>query len=297
MLMKRAVVGVDLGATKTAVALATARGHLLAEGRFPTPSSAGAAVKALKGAITGLLRRRRMPLSSLRAIAVGVPGVCDVKRGIVIWAPNLKGWRRVPLGRALAAWAGCPVRLENDADMAVRGEAWRGAARGLDHVVMLTVGTGIGGGIITNGQLLRGAGDVAGAAGWMRVGASRLEDVASGPAIGRRFTGDPASTERICRAAAAGHPAARRAVRAAAAALGLAAADLVSVLNPQAVVFGGGVMESAGRLMLPVIRSQVMRHAQPVAARQARIALSPLGNRAGVLGAIRTACLLVELER
>jgi len=183
----------------------------------------------------------------------------------VVWAPNLPGWRDVPLGALWRARFRCPVALENDADMAALGEAARGAARGARDFVVLTVGTGIGGGIVLNGALARGTGGVAGAAGWMRAGGRRLEDAAAGPAW-RRGGG-----------------------RAAAAALGRAVADLVSLLNPRVVVLGGGVMAGPGRAFLPAIRRAVRRHAQPVAARQVRILASPLGNRAGVLGALAAA--------
>ncbi len=296
-----------MGATKTAVALATVKGRLLAECRYATPQSLPkAAIAVLIAHLKALLQRRRLQVSSLRAIGVGVPGVCDPRRGVVVWVRNLKGWRRVPLARALRTWARCPVELANDGDMAALGERWRGAGRGCSHLVTLTVGTGIGGGVIANGQLVRGASYVAGAVGWMRVHPStglrasggRLEDLASGMAILRRFLrvsrtrqllGLPATTERICRAASAGHPLARRVVREAAEALGIAAVNLVNALNPQAVVFGGGVMDSAGKLMLPVIRQAVRRHALPMAARHVRVLLSPLGSRAGLLGAVHTA--------
>jgi len=338
-----AIVGIDLGATKTLVAIASiasgavTRGEhrqrswrrspnagrgssaadagvcILAESRFPTPRSGpGAAIRAVADGIAALLAGKGLPDSSLRAIGIGVPGVCDPVKGVVVWAPNLKGWRDVRLGSALGRRFGAAVMIENDADMAVLGESWRGAGRGMRNLVTLTVGTGIGGGVIANGSLVRGAGDVAGAAGWMPIGGIRLEAIASGPAIVRRYSrlsrrgrrgacprrklrlrlagfAVLRGAEAVCRLAVRGDPAARRAVREAAVALGRATASLVSVLNPEAVVFGGGVMEGAGRLMLPVIRRETLRFAQPVAARQARILLSPLGNRAGLLGALGAA--------
>ncbi len=254
------IAGVDLGGTKIRIGVADRTGRVLRESVIPTPRRGPSRDLA---AIVATLRS----LSEGRRIAVlglGVPGVCD-GRGRVLWAPNLPGWRDVPAAGVLRRALGCRVVLENDADMAALGETGRGAARGCKDALILTIGTGIGGALIVNGALARGAGGVAGAVGWMRVGGRRLEALASGPAI------------------------ARGGVARAAAALGEAVASLVSVLNPERVVLGGGVMDGLGAVMLGAVRRAVRRHAQPVAARRVRIVASPLRNRAGLLGAILSA--------
>ena len=277
--------GVDVGATKTLIAVSRGA-RLLAVDAFPTPRlRARAALRLLGDRIEAL--RRRAGGARLAALGIGVPAVCDPARGRVVWAPNLPGWRNVPLGRILRARFRCPVALENDADMAALGEARWGAGRGCRDFVTLTVGTGIGGGLVVNGALARGAGDVAGAAGWMRLRGTRLEDVASGPAIARAAGRADARSSFL--AAASGDARARRAVRRAGEALGSAVADLVSILNPAVVILGGGVMDGGARRLLPAVRDAVRRYAQPLAARRVRILASPLGNRAGVRGALEAA--------
>jgi len=201
----------------------------------------------------------------IRALGLGVPGGCDPRRGLVGWAPNLPGWRNIRVAGILRRALRCRAVIENDADMAALGERWKGAARGCRDALILTIGTGIGGGLIVNGKLARGANGVAGAAGWMRIGGHRLEDLASGPAITRTGIGRGAK------------------------ALGEAVASLVSVLNPEVVVLGGGVMDGHGATLLRAVRRSVRRQAQPIAARRVRVLASTLRNRAGMLGAIRAA--------
>lgn len=254
------IAGVDLGGTKIRIGVAERTGRVLREAVIPTPRRGPAAdLGVIVAAIRELAAGRR-----ISAVGLGVPGVCD-GRGRVIWAPNLPGWRHVPAGNTLRRAFGCRVALENDADMAALGESWKGAARGCRDALVLTIGTGIGGALIVNGEVARGAHGVAGAAGWMRIGGRRLEDAASGPAL------------------------ARGGVARGAAALGEAVASLVSVLDPEVVVLGGGVMDGRRAVILRSVRRAVRRFAQPLAARRVRIVASPLRNRAGMLGAIRSA--------
>ena len=255
------IAGVDLGGTKVRIGVADAGSRVLREIVLPTPRSGPARdLAAIVEAVRVVAGGRR-----IAALGLGVPGVCDRRRGLVVWAPNLPGWRNVPAAEILRRGLRCRVVIENDADMAALGEVRRGAARGCRDALVLTIGTGIGAGLIVDGGLVRGAHGVAGAAGWMRVGGRRLEDLASGPAI------------------------ARGGVARAGAALGEAVASLVSVLNPEVVVLGGGVMDGRGGPILRAVRRAVRGQAQPVAARRVRIVASGLRNRAGMLGAIRSA--------
>jgi glucokinase len=307
------VAGVDLGGTKTAFAVADQKGRVLVQAVQPTPQlpsqkAVPVLIRHIEELLTGLKslqppfvkggrHKGRHPLA---AIGIGVPGLTNPRTGELIWAPKLwsadkKGWRHVQLGKVLGRHFHCPVDVENDVDMALLAEAWKGSAKGLKNAVMATVGTGVGGAFLFDGKLLQGAGAV----GWIRVQEGKcMEDIASGPAILRRFLkanrgrwpfdGKP-NTPRVCRAAAQGHPRARRVLREAAQALGWACAGLASVLNPEAIIFGGGVMDSAAGLLLPVIRSEVKRLAQPAAGARTRVLHSKLGNRAGWMGAVAAA--------
>ncbi len=290
-----------MGGTKTALALSDRRGRVLARAVHPTPKLPP------KKAVPLLIRQLdelRPSLGSrpprVGAIGIGIPGLSNPATGELVWAPNLwstdgKGCRKVPLGPQLKRYFHCPVTVENDADMALLAEAWRGRAVGLKNAVMMTVGTGVGGAILFDGKLLQGAGAV----GWIRVmGGECMENIASGPAILGRFLrvsrdrwpfeGEP-NTPRVCQAAREGNLRAKKVLREAALALGWASAGMVSVLNPETVIFGGGVMDSSAGSLLPLIRSEIKRLAQPTAASRARVLHSKLGNDAGWMGGLAAA--------
>jgi glucokinase len=171
-----------------------------------------------------------------------------------------------------------------------------GAARGLSDVVFLGVGTGIGAGILTGGRICRGASDIAGAVGWFALDPRRQphwkqtgcwEGEAAGPAVARRA--GVATAEEAVAAARRGEPSACRALQETARWLAMGIANLVSLLNPEMVVLGGGLMDGAGDLLLDAVRREVIDWAQPIAARQVRIELTELGADAGLLGAARLA--------
>jgi glucokinase len=235
--------------------------------------------------------------SSISAVGVAVPGIYYAATGLV-WAPNLPGWDHIPLRDELAKKL--PVRIVLDSDRAayVTGEQWLGAARGLADVIFLAVGTGIGAGIISGGRLIRGAGDIAGAVGWFaldprakeiynRVGCFEAE--AAGPSLARR-AGGGLTTEAIIERARQGDAAAQQIVDETVRYLAMGVANLVSALNPQMIVMGGGLMQ-AGGLFLEPLRREMLQWAQPIAAKQVRIELSALGEDAGLLGAARLAFL------
>ena len=236
----------------------------------------------------------------ISAIGVIVPGIYYTATGQV-WAPNLPGWDHIPLRDALAERLPVPVVIDSDRAAYVTGEQWLGAARGLTDVIFLAVGTGIGAGIISGGRLIRGAGDIAGAVGWFaldprtkeiykRVGC--FESESAGPALARRAAGG-LTTEAIIERARHGDSAARQIVEQTIQYLAMGVANLVSVLNPQMIVLGGGLMQ-AGDLFLEPLRREMLQWAQPIAAKQVRIELSALGEDAGMLGAARLAFLGTE---
>jgi glucokinase len=319
--MDSLVAGIDLGGTKTAFAVADLKGRVLAQTVHPTPQlPPGKAVPVLVQTLESLVASLKSPLPPffkggrkkashpLAAIGIGVPGLSNPKTGELVWAPNLwspdgKGWRKVQLGKAFQRSFRCPVAVENDADLALLAETWKGSAKGLKNAVMVTVGTGVGGAFLFEGKLLKGAGAV----GWIRVQHGEcMENIASGPAILRGFlkanrgrwpwNGKP-NTLQVCLAGLKGHPKARLVLGEAALALGWACAGIVSVLNSEAVVFGGGVMDSTADFLLPRIRAVIQKLAQPAAASRVRVLRSKLGNRAGWMGGIAAARQLVSPVR
>ena len=243
----------------------------------------------------------RISWSSIAAVGVAVPGIYYAATGLV-WAPNLPGWDHIPLRDELAKKLPAPIVLDSDRAAYVTGEQWLGVARGLTDVIFLAVGTGIGAGIISGGRLIRGAGDIAGSVGWFaidprpkeiyqRVGCFEAE--AAGPSLARR-AGSGVATETIIERARQGDAAARQIVDETVQYLAMGVANLVSVLNPQMIVLGGGLMQSGG-LFLEPLRREMLQWAQPIAGKQVRIELSALGEDAGLLGAARLAFLGSEV--
>jgi glucokinase len=308
-----AFIGIDLGGTKLAAAAFTASGELLHRESTPLGDRHGAAVGTL------IVERIRALAEKhpLEGAGVCVPGIYHASRGTV-WAPNISGWEDYPLREELRSALGERTRLTIDSDRAayILGETWRGAATGARDAVFLAVGTGIGAGILTGGGVLRGHGDVAGAIGWLaldRPFAARyirhgcFEDQASGPGLVRvardlmgrdgRYEGalrrrspDELDAGAIFAAYEQGDPIATRVLDNAVELWGMAAANLVSLLNPEIIVFGGGVFGPAAQL-LDRIRIEAGRWAQPIAIQQVRFVSSALGSDAGLYGAGRLAML------
>ena len=286
------VIALDLGGTKLASALVTGEGRVWKAWSAPTDVSSGRA--CVDQLLASAQRARRLAGDRAAAIGVSIPGL--VRRDGTVWAPNIPGWARVPVGRRLREATGLPAVVESDRNASVLGEVWRGAARGAADAIYLIVGTGIGAGILSGGRLLRGAHELSGCAGWMVFDAEgrcrSLEQMAAGPAVGAAGSlalKRPNLTAReVLAAARRGNPAAREVVERAASLLGLAVANLISLFDPEVIVLGGG-LGSSGETLLAPLRRTALKWAQPLSARQVRITASRLGARAPLLGAARLA--------
>jgi glucokinase len=247
-------------------------------------------------------------------VGIGSPGPLDRTTGIVLMTPNL-GWRDFPLRDRVSDRLRLPASLDNDANCATLGEWWRGAAKGAAEVVGITIGTGIGGGLILGGKLYHGASDVAGELGHTTIDSTGrrckcgnygcLEAYASGPAIADRARemlqdysgsvllemtgGDPMqiTAQTVYDAATRGDMIAREVVRDTARFLGTGIANLLNILNPEVVVVMGGVTHAGNALMEP-LRAEVRRRAFPPAVARCRIVLGELTGTAGVVGAVAT---------
>ena len=306
MQQRRGVIALDVGGTKIACGLVLKNGEIVFSEMVATP--ADSAVSVVEQITTLAARVIDLAPKDVVTTALGivVPGWID-RRSRTVWAPNVAGWDHIPLERQLAARLPLPIVLDSDRSGYVKGETWLGAARGLHDVVFLAVGTGIGAGIMTEGRVLHGYDDLAGAVGWMalnpaftelyaRVGCFEAE--ASGSAVGRKGSARLGSgpeagsgsctAEEVVRAAAAGDPGAAGLVDEISGYLGMGVANLVSTLNPEMVVLGGGLFQ-AGAYLLERVRREFVRWCQPFAARRVRLELSTLGENAGLLGAARIA--------
>ncbi len=238
----------------------------------------------------------RLPAEGASALSVDVPGLA-YPSGLV-WAPNIPGWDRMPLGKILRRRFNLPVLVESDRNAFVTGEAWQGCAKRCRDVIFIAIGTGIGAGIISGGRLLRGSHELSGCLGWMAVRdrflpiyktVGCLEAHVAGPGIARaaqRVFHRDAKAREVVKLARQGEPRAKKVLAQAGHYLGLALANLVDILNPEIIVIGGGVA-SAGRLLLAPAERTMRRWAQPLAVQQVRITRSRLGGRAGLLGAAK----------
>ena len=296
------VVGVDLGATHSRIALTTLGGRVLAETARETDINDGPE-RILDGVcvlIEELCQEAGRTPAGLRAIGVGVPGPVEAESGTVVRPPIMQGWDgyRVPAffeGRYAA-----PVLVDNDVNMMAFGEYVH--RRESEHLLYVKVGTGIGCGIVSGGVLHRGASGAAGDIGHIRLpshddvlchcgNAGCVEAVASGSAIAAALRAEGLEATRardVVRLVSEGHPVARRQVRVAGQRIGEVLASLVSFHNPDTIVVGG-VLAQLHEDLLADIRGVIYRRALPLATRSLRIETSVLGEHAGVLGSARLA--------
>ena len=308
----RYVVGIDIGGTNIVAGTVPEDGSevlgLVSEPTFPEQGA-----DAVLGRIARLARASMGAAAgkSIVGIGIGSPGPLDTKRGIVLLTPNL-GWTNFPLRDRIQEMLGLPATLDNDANCAVFGEWWRGAARGTKHVVGLTIGTGIGGGIVLDGAIHHGVSDFAGEIGHMTIDLNGrrckcgnygcLEAYASGPNIAARAvegieSGNETSLPRyvegdlsrltaqvVYEAANDGDLYALEVVRETAKILGAGVANVINIFNPEVVVICGGVTLAGDSLFNP-LRSETRRRAFKPATEVCRIVPGELTGTAGVYGA------------
>lgn len=316
---KTLTLGLDLGGTKIAAGVVDSSGRLLSAVRIPTPAAGVRRdLAALFDAAHSAASAAGISWKSVSAVGVGVPGAFD-PQSRTVWAPNLPGWKRVPLASLLARALRKPVFVEGDRNVQALAEAWL-VHRSVRNLIFLTVGTGIGAGIIVEGRVVPGSRGVAGAAGWMsierewqplfaRIGC--LEALGAGPAVARLAQDvarknphsalgtllrarESLTAEQVVSAARRGDKTARRVLEEVGSNLGRGVAGMISLLNPEVVVLGGG-LAGAGRFILDPLRAAARKWGQPLATRQVRIVRSALGEDAGILGAARYALLNLEV--
>ncbi len=298
--------GVDIGGTKISVTLGNSSGKILAKEVLPTRTGKKT-TQAMKDLVRVLKRFKSISGKSRKVIGigVGVPGPMDPERGIVQRSPHLKGWQGLRLKSILQNKLRLPVFITNDANAAAVGEQVFGAGRHTKNFAYLTVSTGIGSGIILDGNLLIGASYGAGevghtiiSPGGVKCGCGQrgcLEAYASGTAIaqfvrqeirrGRKTKIKNTSAEAVAAAAEKGDALALEAYRRAGYYLGIGLANLINILNPEMLILGGSVMRSS-HLFWPSMTSSLRHHAWPSLARACKIVKTRLGDRVGDLGAL-----------
>ncbi len=278
------MLAIDLGGTKIATGLVSASGSLTFADVRPTLADEGPqkVLDRLVSAARDALKKANTPKSGIRAVGVAVAGVIDTRRGLVTASPNLPGWRNVPLQSIVQDALGIRAYLIHDASAAALAEHRLGAGRGVSDLVYVTVGTGIGGGIILEGRLYLGADGCAGEVGHMTIDSSGpqcfcgnigcLEVMASGSAIAREAVRRLERKEKssltslsgadhgkitarlVGQAARRGDALAMGVVSRSANYLGIGLVNLVNIFNPERIVIGGGVVKLGGLLLGPACR-------------------------------------------
>lgn len=286
------VIGVDLGGTAIKLGRFTETGVCLQALTVATPQPA--LPEAVAAAIAAAIEQVDLE-SQVIAIGVGTPGPADTAGRIARLAINLPGWQNIPLADWLEAKTGRPTVLENDANCAVLGEAWLGAGRKFRHLILLTLGTGVGGAVILNGELFVGRNGAAGELGLVTLNPDgppcnsgnngSLEQYASIRAIQRRTGLDPVE---LGARAKAGDPEALAFWQAYGRDLGAGLASSIYVLTPEAVVIGGGVCGSA-EFFFPAVVAEINRRVLPNSREGLQLLRAELGNQAGMVGAARLA--------
>ena len=298
------VFGIDIGGTDIKLGLAAEDGEIRDSGKIPTEPGRGPEAAASRAA--AWLARHADRADRIAAAGVDCAGLVDGERGLLHTSPNLSGWDDVPLRSIFEKALGCPVVLENDANAAAYGEWAKGAGMGLRNFVCLTLGTGVGGGIVLNGELFRGSSGFAGEIGHSVILADGpqcacgnrgcLEALIGAKAIvaravammrssgARRSEWEEACTvEILSRAAEAGDSIAIAALAETGRYLGIGLANIVHMLAPEAIAIGGGVA-GAGDFILDPARATLRDCVMDEAMASARIVLAKLGNRASFIG-------------
>lgn len=308
-----AVVGIDIGGTKISAALFRHDGKVLQKEIRPVDGRKGnEVVELIIDLVRGLISFAKNTSFNVVAIGACVPGIYNpVKK--TVWAPNIPNWDNYPLWQELNDRLNSPsiiIVIESDRSCYILGEVWKGSAQGCSDAIFISVGTGIGAGILSNGRIITGSSGIAGAIGWMALESpyetkyndyGNFEYYASGNGIARsarealRKSGRPTSilddipvheltSHHIFKALKKKDPVAVEVVQKAVRYWGMAVANLVSIFNPEKVIFGGGVFGPAG-VLLDKILEESKKWSQPLAILEISLEVTTLDGDAGLIGA------------
>ncbi|MDP2653512.1 MAG: ROK family protein [Candidatus Omnitrophota bacterium] len=299
--MKKYVIGIDVGGTNVKLGIAGPSARIIARSLLNTKSfisHKSRLIAAIMAGVRALAGQAGVSFRDIAGIGIGLPGLVDFDKGLVIFLPNIPGWRKVPLKRMIQNELGLPVFLENDVNLITLGEWQYGAGKGTRNMLCMTLGTGVGGGLILDGRLYRGEGFVAGEIGHMPLNETGPACNCGGYGCFERSVGNLAllkkaavifrnkniTLEEITRRAKAGE---RRSIafwEDFAGHLGNGLVGVVNLLNPRRIVIGGGVANCPGfvfRIVKEILRERAMR----VQASMVDVVRASLGNDAGILGA------------
>lgn len=314
---KKYKIGVDVGGTNVKVALVDKTGSIVYSDTVPTRAEMGYeyTISNMIKAINDVMKEAKVTISNVEGIGFGFPGQIDCDNGIVRIAPNIPGWINIPIAEIVSKEFGVPVKVDNDVRCAALAELNYGAGKGATNMICITVGTGIGSGLIVNGKLVRGASNAAGEIGHIKLQMNDgplcgcgdqgcLEAFASGPAIVamaeeyvkggkstkyRELAKNEITPYYVCEAAKQGDVVAKKIFETMGTYIGIGLSSVVNLLNPEKIVIGGGVAD-AGEFLFAPIRETLKKRSMPIQGAAVQVVHAELGNSAGVIGA----SLLIE---
>ncbi len=287
--------GFDMGGTQLKYGLLDEKLDLVFKDKAPTPGKIAELIELFGGLWQALPRRRRQ---TVKAAGFGIPGILNLKKQRILQSPNYGGLDDYPLRPAIARVIPAPFWIDNDANMAAYGEFRCGAGRGVRDLILLTLGTGVGSGIIVDGELLHGSCGYGAEMGHLvvnpegeRCGCGArgcLETEASAGPIVRNYrqlsgSTEPLTAEEVARRAKKGDRQAKRSFDRAAYYLGIGLGSAINTFNPRKILLGGGIMASAG-LILPGARAEAARRSYAASFACCSIERASLGNDAGLIG-------------
>jgi glucokinase len=303
--------GIDLGGTKLSLGVFTEKGKMLHKEIISLNNRTGTEVgQLITTAIKDLIATQRAVGNTISSIGIAVPGISRSKTGTV-WAPNIPGWDDYPLlDEIIQIPGGIPITIDSDRACYILGESWQGNAKGCNDAIYLAVGTGIGAGILSDGRILHGAHDIAGAIGWMAlnrpfdnkyISCGCFEYHASGEGMAKvareilqnnkTYLGElknkmfsEITAHDIFSAYEKSDALAMDVIKQCIEFWGMAIANLVSLFNPEKIILGGGVFGPAVQF-ISAIKNEAGKWAQPVSIKQVSIESSALGTDAGLYGA------------
>lgn len=292
------VIGIDLGGTAIKLGRFSENGLCNQSLTVPTPQPA--TPEAVLAAMTDAILQLNPGENAVSAIGIGTPGPADAAGRIARVAINLKNWHNVPLADWVEAKTGLPTMLANDANCAGLGEAWLGAGRHFKDLILITLGTGVGGAVILDGQLFVGPQGAAGELGLITINPDgpecnsgnqgSLEQYVSVQAIRRETDLEPLQLANLAKY---GDAKALKFWQNYGRYLGIGLASLIYVLTPEAIIIGGGISAGA-EFFLPQVREEIERRVLPSSREELQLLVAELGNQAGMVGAAKLAWQLVQ---
>ena len=298
--MRKLIIGLDLGGTNIKIGLVSQLGRVLKKKSLATANfrNKDQLITALVNSVKQLISEEKLKLNNILGLGMGLPGPIDSKRGVVYFFPNIPGWNNVPLKKIMESKLSLPTFIDNDVNLITLAEWKYGAGKGADNIICLTLGTGVGGGIIIEGELYRGSTLTAGEIGHIPINENGPLCNCGGRGCLERYVGNRyilqyarkrlknkrLTLEELTQLAKNGNRIAIDIWQIAGRRIGIALTGLVNVLNPAKIVIGGGLSD-AGRVLFSEIRKTLRKKAMPQQAKCVKVLKAKLGSNAGIIGA------------